>query len=119
MEDQYENIKISKRFTEPHIFIAFYKRLDPLYVQTFTPEWLAYEKKGKNYVDQLDRYSLGKYTFENLNWSSDKLLESTLLVGSGEDFPETVPGIYELRDYRGRVIFKIVESSGQELVSSK
>jgi len=85
--NNYDKIIISRSFSEPQIFLAFYLRLDPELVQTNSRDWLKYESEGLQFVDQMGEYNLGKYTIRRINFPSDKLLTNTLLVGTPGDFP--------------------------------
>lgn len=86
-EANYEKIIISRRFSEPQAFMAFYSQYDPGKFQQESQNWLRYEKEGLLFVDQLGSYSLGKYEFRNLNFSDDKNLNKLLLMGRPEEFP--------------------------------
>jgi len=89
-EDNYKRIIVSRKFSEPQMFIAFYKKLDPLVVQSESTDWLRYEDEGLKFVDQLGEYRLGKYVIRNINFAEDSKLTETLLVGAPDDFPDDV-----------------------------
>ncbi|MCX6724631.1 MAG: hypothetical protein NTV20_00820, partial [Candidatus Shapirobacteria bacterium] len=82
VEGNYDKIVITKRFSEPQAFVAFYKKYDPREYQLASPDFLRYEKDGLT----LGVYHLGKYEFRGLNWGADKNLKKTLIVGGLEDF---------------------------------
>ena len=85
---QKENIIVSRKLSEPHIYVAFVNRWDPSDYQKNSRHW-EYEKAGVNWVDQLPTYSLGNYVFENIDWEihADS---NFLLVGKPEEFPEGI-----------------------------
>lgn len=87
IDDKYEKVIVSRKFSEPQAFIAFYKKWDPLDFQKESQDWLKYQKEGLKFVDQLDKYNLGKYEFRNIDWKKDKNLEGVLFIGKEGDFP--------------------------------
>jgi len=91
VSDNYENIIISKKFSEPQIFLAFYLAIPPEVVQSESIDWLRYESEGLKFVDQLGQYRLGKFIFRSLNPSTDLNLPNALLVGKPEEFVEITP----------------------------
>lgn len=97
--DQYDHILLSRRFTEPHIFVMFYMPLDPAFVQQESPVWKEYERQQLSFVDQLPEYALGKYSVESID-HSDLSKPKTLLVMTEEDrrgFPEDMPTLAVIR----------------------
>jgi hypothetical protein len=86
IEDKYPRIIVSRKFSEPQAFIAFYKQWGPEDFQRESQYWLRYEKEGSKFVDQLGEYSLGKYEFRNLDWGRDRNLKNVLFVGREDDF---------------------------------
>ncbi len=77
---------ISRSLSEPQAFLMFYLRLDPKTVQRETPSWLEYQTKGYQFVDRLDRYSLGNAEIRRLAFPEDLREENALLIGRPEDF---------------------------------
>lgn len=92
VEDNYDQIIISRKFTEPQIYPLFYNAMDPAIPQSASTDWLRYEEENLPFLDQLGEYHLGKYTFRGIN-REDLLLESTLLVGKFEDFAPDIQTI--------------------------
>ncbi|MBI3397093.1 glycosyltransferase family 39 protein [Candidatus Woesebacteria bacterium] len=88
----YQKIVISRTLSEPHIYLAFYNQIDPAEFQSQSHSWLIYEKENKNFVDQLGTYSLGKYTFEDINYQS-RTGKGVLLVGKPEEFPDNIKSL--------------------------
>lgn len=97
VDSEYKEIVISRSFSEPQIFVGFYKTWDPGDYQEQSKDWLRYKKEGFLFVDQLGKYNLGKYVFRDIHYPVDRKLTNTLIVGRVEDFPEgveTVRSIY-------------------------
>ena len=86
IEGNYDKIILTKIFSEPQVFFAFYKKYDPLKYQNESQDFLRYEKDGFLFLDQLGIYHLGKYEFRDINWMADKSLKRTLIVGGRQDF---------------------------------
>ena len=80
-----KNIILSKKLSEPQIYVAFYTKWDPADYQKESQDWLEYEKIGLKFVDQLGEYKLGRFTFKDINYEVDSLLPNTLLLPSHEN----------------------------------
>lgn len=107
-ENKYDEIVISKSFTEPQIFIAFYSKMDPEVFQSASKDWLRYEKANKKYVDQLESYNLGKFLFEDINWGKkDSIRKNALVVSKNEDFPSDETSILDLK-YKDKILYRLV-----------
>jgi len=110
IDDKYQKIVVSRKFSEPQTFIAFYKKWDPFDFQRESQDWLSYEKKGLKFVDQLGKYNLGKYEFRDINWDEDKNLRGLVFVGREGDFPTNEPLVKRIIPYPdGQFAFLIVE----------
>lgn len=73
---------ITKSLSEPHIYAAFYTKMEPTQYQEETKKW-KFEEKGLQWVDQMAEYSLGDYTFsDNYN------LASRIVVVPPEQVPQ-------------------------------
>ncbi|OGM53970.1 hypothetical protein A3F62_00165 [Candidatus Woesebacteria bacterium RIFCSPHIGHO2_12_FULL_44_11] len=81
---KYSKIVVSRNFSEPQMFVAFYGKMDPGVVQKESSDWLRYEEQGLKFVDQLGEYSLGKFLFTSIENSSPQ--EGVLRVGKPEEF---------------------------------
>ncbi|MCJ7804132.1 glycosyltransferase family 39 protein [Patescibacteria group bacterium] len=111
VENDYDKIVMTKRFSEPQIFVAFYKKYDPALYQKEAQDFLRYERNGLIFLDQLGVYRLGKYEFRDINWGADKNLKKTLIVGGLEDF--TIGKVVPLKTIyypNGREAFLIIEA---------
>lgn len=77
----YNKIVFDQSYDQPYIFFLFYNRYDPKKYQSTS-----------NYIDGINGdvgfiSSLDKIEFRQINWSSDKHLENSLVVGRAEAFP--------------------------------
>ncbi len=79
-------IVVSKNISEPQIYFAFYTKMDPIEYQNSSKSW----NLVNGWVDQQGEYSLGKFTFRNINYSVDVKLSDTILVGTPNDFPPEI-----------------------------
>lgn len=80
-------IVISKKISEPHIYVAFYNQINPKNYQQAINSW-GFDEGDYNWVDQIPDYSLGKYEFKLIDWEFEKLQSDSLLVGVPEEFKE-------------------------------
>lgn len=85
-ENKYQNVVMTKAYGEPHIFLAFYNKWDPIWYQAENKKLLEYESRGYPWLDQLPSYSLGKYTFRDMNWALDNTQKGNVFIGKGDDF---------------------------------
>lgn len=114
IQNQYDQIVISKVFTEPQIFVAFYGKIDPKIFQKNANDWLRYEKAGRLYVDQLESWNLGKFYFEDVNWDKkDSKRLNALVISKPQDFPNEVTSILDVKDTRGDIIYQLVPTNKQ------
>lgn len=90
IEKSYDKIIVSRSFSEPQIYIAFYNKWNPADYQRESQDWLRYEKLKLPFVDQLGDYKLGKYEFRDINYQGLKGKQKNLLVGRQNEFPETI-----------------------------
>lgn len=115
VEKNYKEVIITKEFTEPQIFVAFYGQIDPITFQQASQDWLRYEKSDKLYVDQLESWNLGKFLFEGINWESkERSRTNALVVGKAEDFPTSVISIYDYKDQKGKIVYRLIPSIGDD-----
>lgn len=81
-------VLVSKKLSEPHIYIAFANSWNPTSYQKAVKSW-NYKAYGINWVDQMPEYKLGNYTFKGIEWEKDSA-RNAYLVGKPDEFPETV-----------------------------
>lgn len=108
-ESFYEKIIVSKSVSEPHIFAAFYLKMNPVEYQKQSQKW-RFEEEGLMWVDQLNSYSLGKYVFKSLE-EGDFLYENALIVGTGEEIPKNANLLETVFYPDGNVAYKIIDTS--------
>lgn len=84
-ENKDKGVIMSKRLSEPHIYVAFYTKWDPVNYQNESQDWLRYEKDKLKFVDQLGEYKLGRYTFRDINYSVDSGLPNILILPPNEN----------------------------------
>lgn len=87
VEQNYDEIRVSRTFSVPQISIAFYKKLDPRDYQKAAKDWLIYQDKGFAYLDQMEGYRLGKYSFGSIDIPASRGKKGILLVGKPLEFP--------------------------------
>ena len=85
-EGEYDRIVMTKWYGEPQLFVAFYNLWDPKIYQAQNLPLIRYETEGRLWLDQLPQYSLGKYTFKYLDWSTEIRDSRTLYIGKSDDF---------------------------------
>lgn len=115
LQDQFDQIVISRVFTQPQIFIGFYGRIDPNFYQQASVDWLRYEKAGKMYIDQLPSWNLGKYYFEDLDWKKkDSTRINALVVGEAKDFPKDVESVLDIKNPKGEVVYRLISTKNEK-----
>ena len=102
-EDEFDRIVVTYHYDQPYIYYLFYNKIDPNWYQR---NW-DYNKNGM--TDRFRRV-IGKYTFENIDYSKDSLLPNTLLIGTPEEIPSNERVIKTIKFPDGKVAFKIVKT---------
>lgn len=97
-QKNFDKVVMTKWYGEPQVFVAFYTKWDPAEYQKLTKDLLRYETEDKLWVDQLEEYSVGKYSFKYLEWPESDKSTSTLYIGKFDDF-------YQDSDYVGTIYF--------------
>jgi 4-amino-4-deoxy-L-arabinose transferase-like glycosyltransferase len=82
------SVTVSRRLSEPHIYVAFINKWDPADYQENSKLW-NYKNLNLGWVDQMPEYRLGNYLFKNINYS-EYANENTLLVGRPDEFPASI-----------------------------
>ncbi len=106
--ERFNNVRFSRSLSEPHIFVAFYNKIDPVVYQRESIAWLEFEKKGLKFLDQYDGYYLGKYRFGDLNYG-DKVLKPTLFVGRPDEFPDNAGHYIKIYYPDGKEAMRVAE----------
>lgn len=86
-----DRIIYSRKLSEPQAYALFFNQIDPKVTQSSSTQWLKYETDKLSFLDQLGEYSLGKFTFKEINIPSDSQLPNTLIVGRPEEFRDVKP----------------------------
>jgi len=102
-------ILITRRLSEPHIFVAFYNKIDPPIYQNSSVNW-DFENHGFNWVDQLPEYSLDRYTFHNIDLNSENNSGFAAMVMTRDEYrEEIVPQAKAITNQSGDAIFYVAE----------
>ena len=107
LEKDKPEIIVSRKISEPHIYIAFAQQWEPEVYQKQTESW-DYIEANVNWVDQIPEYKLGMYTFKNINWTDDSL-KNAYVVGRPDEFPPEIEPILEIKYLNGEPAIYIVD----------
>jgi hypothetical protein len=109
VESKYHHVYVTKAYGEPQLFFAFYNKWDPGWYQQENKKLLSYESLGYPWLDQLPEYSIGKYTFRDINWPVDNGKNENLFIGKGDDFWLDTPHPFEIKFPDGTTAFSAAE----------
>jgi len=94
-QGEYEKVVVTKKYDQPYIYFLFYQP------DRFAPS--VYQNDGDDYL------GFDQYQFRSINWSQDKNLKRTLLVGTAEEIPpQTSQQLEEIYYPNGEVVFRII-----------
>lgn len=113
IENQFSQIIFTKNLSEPHIFVAFYKKVAPDFYQTESLRWTFDQEY--DWVDQLPLYSLGKYTFRNINWPADLNVVDALIISPAAGVPEKANIVGRVNYPNGNPAYVLVDTRVSEL----
>jgi len=108
-KDQYHDIIFTKWYGEPQLFVAFYGKLDPVEFQKDNIQLKRYEELGLPWLDQLEVYKIGQYSFTSLDWKGSGDNKNTLYIGKADDFWVDTTYLKQIKFPDGSVAFNIVE----------
>ena len=108
-KDQYHDIIFTKWYGEPQLFVAFYGKLDPVEFQKENIQLKRYEELGLPWLDQLEVYKIGQYSFTSLDWKGSGDNKNTLYIGKADDFWVDTNYLKQIKFPDGSVAFNIVE----------
>lgn len=108
-KDKYNNIIFTKWYGEPQLFLAFYGMLDPSIYQQENIKLKRYEELGLPWLDQLDVYKIGKYSFQSVDWKGPGDNKNTLYVGKSDDFWVDTVYAKQINFPDGTTAFNLVE----------
>ena len=101
-------IVVSRRLSEPHIYVAFANKTDPKDYQVNVESW-DYKERGLGWVDQMGEYRLGNYLFKNIHYEEWKG-KDVILIGKPEEFPESIIPIKKFATPGGEDLIYIVDT---------
>ena len=109
IEGNYDSIIID-RGTQGQAFVAFYQQISPFDFQESSLVWeKEMQKNPVDYLDQMGKYRLGKYSFEKLDWPEDKNLE-TLYVWQGNSLlPSERHTLHQVTTPTGEIIMEVFD----------
>jgi hypothetical protein len=109
LQGNYDSIMVEKG-TQSQTFVAFYLRIPPRDFQKATAVWQSeIDKKQVTYLDQMEGYKLGKFSFETLNWPEDRN-QKTLYVWQGSALlPADRHTIYREITPSGEIIMEVFD----------
>ena len=100
--DKYSTI-VFDRGSQAQIFVAFYNRLDPTEYQSSSAAWWPQiTEKKLLFLDMLDPYSLGKYTFKTFDASRDLVPGNLVVIRAEKANPSLTPYILDTIEYPDR-----------------
>jgi hypothetical protein len=111
--DTKNEVVISRSLSEPHIYIAFANKWAPKDFQENSKFWQVYRQQGLKFLDQLESYNLGKYTFTSIDYKKYQERQDVLLVGRPNEFPPTARSLIEFVNPDGSVAVEVVEPFNQ------
>lgn len=106
---KYKHIYMTKAYGEPQLFLAFYNKWDPAWYQSENKKLIEYEERGYPWLDQLPEYTLGNYTFRDINWAVDNGKNETVYIGKGDDFWGDTPHPLSIDFPDGTAAFRVSE----------
>ncbi len=109
-QSSYSKIIFTKSNSEPQAFVAFYSRMDPKYYQSQSQDWKYFETDGLAFLDMID-FSLGKYTFKNIDWNKDSKVKNALIVGTSDEIPANIPLKFTYTYDPAKVYWEIVDTN--------
>jgi 4-amino-4-deoxy-L-arabinose transferase-like glycosyltransferase len=102
-ESKYKNIIMTYEYDQPYIYYLFYNKIAPVWYQK---NWDS-NKNGT--IDRFKRV-IGKYTFRNIEYSNDKNISNTLLIGTPQEIPDSAKVLRVIKFLDGKIAFKIVKT---------
>ncbi len=108
---QYDQVVMTKWYGEPQLFVAFYSQWDPADFQSQNIPLLRYEAEGRAWLDQLEPYSVGPWTFKYLNWTTEVKNPRTLYIGKWDDFWPDSHIVDTITYPSGQVAFYLVDTA--------
>lgn len=104
ISERFTDVRVSRSLSEPHIFMAFYFRLNPREYQKASAAW----PRNVKFLDQYDGYFLGKYRFGNI-YPQDAVDHPVLYIGKPDDFPPDYGEYFHIDYPNGRPAIQVAE----------
>ncbi len=104
-----QKVIVSTTLSEPHMYIAFASRIDPIVYQAASSNWPVNVDGGVSWVDQLPDYRLANYEFKRLSLS-DLSQKNTTIVGRPDEFPTDIKPITIFKYPSGETAVFVVAS---------
>lgn len=102
-----QKVIIDKSLSEPHIYVAFAKKLDPSLYQKETKNWQL--GGGINWVDQIPDYKLGNFEFKTVHLLEYTKIKDIYLVGKKDTFLDT-DRAFKIFDYpNGETAIEVIK----------
>ncbi len=111
---QYQKILV-ERGSQSQSFVAFYTQYPPEDFQEAAHRWQSrVEKESVDYLDQLDKYRLGKYSFEDLNWPEDIDSDTLYLSHKLKLLPENRRTLYQVNTPDHQTLIEVFDFPDEE-----
>lgn len=109
LNKQYANKRIIMEGHQesPYIYFLFYQKYDP---ETYRKEVKRYPITSDGFVDVK---SFGRYTFRDIDWCKDPILENTILITRSENLPKALKKDFKVSNIMlpNGPIFSIIETN--------
>jgi len=109
IQRNYDTVMVDKG-TQGQAFVAFYLKTPPPVFQAASADWeKEMQKNPVDYLDQMGKYRLGKYSFEKLDWPEDKNSQ-TLYVWQGNSLlPSERHTLHQVITPTGEIIMEVFD----------
>ena len=93
LENQYDQIIVTSLYDQPHIFFAFYQKIDPKEYQQFA---------------ETASQGFSKYTFKRIDYQKDAANPNTLIVADPDSTPTNIQPFDQVYLLNGQVAFNLI-----------
>jgi hypothetical protein len=102
LEGKYSKVLVTYHYDQPYVYYLYYNAIDPSWYQK---NW---DFNNNGTLPRMHRF-IGKYEFRNIDWTQDKKLKNTLIVGTPQEIPANTQNIIEeIKFPDGSIAFRIV-----------
>ena len=104
LEENYDEIIMSYKYDQPHIYYLFYNKFDP---KTYQENWSSINQENERF-----NRKIGKYNFQNIDMNELSNRDSsnkTLLIATPDEIPKELEPIYIIYFPDGKVAYKFIE----------